>query len=164
MLFFFGSSATAAEKEQAAALKAVIDARKGPLKQELKQMEQDAKEQQREAKRAFQQQEREIHMGAIRNMAERVQQEIAAIQATDEYQHGDEKTKKCIDQAQSWILWGLSKEAMKHGETLNYSCGSSCQDATTTSTVAVETGRGKDDGLQATMLSEKDDHTLVQVY
>ncbi|KAF9969463.1 hypothetical protein BGZ73_008184 [Actinomortierella ambigua] len=157
-MFFFGSSMTPLEKEQAAALKTLIDARKGVLKQELKQMEQDIKKELAEAKKAYKQRECEIHMNALRSMAERVQQEIAEIQATEEYQNGDDKTKSCIDRVQSWLLWGLGKEAKKHEEKL-HRC-SSCHDTL----VTIEADKEMEQIEKAPLNEKSASQTLVDVY
>ncbi|KAG0230888.1 hypothetical protein BGW42_000610 [Actinomortierella wolfii] len=154
MHFSWGSNntTTAAEKEQEATLRAMLDARCEIVSQDLKKIDEDSKRELREAKRAYKQLEHEIKLAACRRKAERIRDEMESIQATDEYKRSDHKIKRCIEYIWSWVEWGLEASMKKQEKELkkyDHYCNSAvCSDqASETETLSEKTALKKLDAI-----------------
>ncbi|KAF9147485.1 hypothetical protein BG015_010879, partial [Linnemannia schmuckeri] len=91
--YFTCDNSTPSEKENAAALKAIIKSHKTALKSEFKQYEIDCKQTVKEAEAEYKRVKKQAEETMVRQTLDAVNREIEVILATDEYKGSDEKTK-----------------------------------------------------------------------
>ncbi|KAK3813642.1 MAG: hypothetical protein JOS17DRAFT_779294 [Linnemannia elongata] len=101
--YFTCDNSTPAEKENAAALKALIKTHKTALKSEIKQYDTDCKQTIKEAEAEYKRVKKQAEETMLRQTLDAVNREIEVILSTDEYMGSDEKTKAKIAQFQSWV-------------------------------------------------------------
>ncbi|KAH7036935.1 hypothetical protein BKA57DRAFT_496631 [Linnemannia elongata] len=101
--YFACDNSTPSEKENAAALKALIKSHKTALKTEIKQYDTDCKQTIKEAEAGYKRVKKQAEETMFRQTLDAVNREIEVILETDEYKGSDEKTKAKIAQFQSWV-------------------------------------------------------------
>ncbi|KAK5822902.1 hypothetical protein F5H01DRAFT_336803 [Linnemannia elongata] len=101
--YFACDKSTPSEKENAAALKALIKTHKSALKTEIKQYDTDCKQTIKEAEAEYKRVKKQAEETMFRQTLDAVNREIEVILETDEYKGSDEKTKAKIAQFQSWV-------------------------------------------------------------
>ncbi|KAG9070318.1 hypothetical protein KI688_009655 [Linnemannia hyalina] len=101
--YFACDNLTPSEKENAAALKAIIKTNKTALKSEIKQYDTDCKQTVKEAEAEYKRVKKQAEETMYRQTLDAVNREIEVIMATDEYKGSDEKTKAKMVQFQSWV-------------------------------------------------------------
>ncbi|KAK5822901.1 hypothetical protein F5H01DRAFT_336799 [Linnemannia elongata] len=101
--YFACDNSTPFEKENAAALKALIKTHKTALKSEIKQYDTDCKQAVKEAEAEYKRVKKQAEETMFRQTLDAVNREIEVILETDEYKGSDEKTKAKIAQFQSWV-------------------------------------------------------------
>ncbi|KAK3813639.1 MAG: hypothetical protein JOS17DRAFT_450837 [Linnemannia elongata] len=101
--YFACDNSTPSEKENAAALKALIKTHKTALKSEIKQYDTDCKQTIKEADAEYKRVKKQAEETMFRQTLDAVNREIEVIMATDEYKGSDEKTKAKMVQFQSWV-------------------------------------------------------------
>ncbi|KAF9927258.1 hypothetical protein FBU30_003369 [Linnemannia zychae] len=101
--FCSSSTMTPSEKENAAALKAMIKSHKSALKAEFKQHESTCKNTIKDAEAEYRRVKKQAEETMYRNILDAVNREIEIVMTTDEYMGADEKTKSKLVQFQEWI-------------------------------------------------------------
>ncbi|KAF9079570.1 hypothetical protein BGX29_005362, partial [Mortierella sp. GBA35] len=101
--YFVGDNSTPSEKENAAALKSLINDHKATLKTEIKQYETDYKQTLKDAEAEYKRAKKQAAETMYRSSIDAVKREIDIITATDEYANSDAKTKAKIAQFQTWM-------------------------------------------------------------
>ncbi|KAG0305314.1 hypothetical protein BGZ98_004319 [Dissophora globulifera] len=101
--YFSSNSATPAEKENAAALKAIIKDHKSALKVELKQYEAEYKIALKVADAEYKRAKEQAKVDVIRKTLLVVTREVDTISATQEYANSDAKTKGKIQKFRAWM-------------------------------------------------------------
>ncbi|KAG0312397.1 hypothetical protein BGZ97_011212 [Linnemannia gamsii] len=107
--YFTCDNSTPSEKENAAALKAIIKSHKSALKSEIKQYDTDCKQTVKEAEAEYRRIKKQAEEAMFRQTLDAINREIETIMATDEYKGSDEKTKAKFVQFQSWVGCGGHK-------------------------------------------------------
>ncbi|KAG0312400.1 hypothetical protein BGZ97_011215 [Linnemannia gamsii] len=101
--YFSCDNSTPSEKENAAALKTIIETHKSALKFEIKQYETNCKQVIKEAEDDYKRVKKQAEEDMYRKTLEAVKREVDIITTTDEYANSDAKTKAKIAQFQSWV-------------------------------------------------------------
>ncbi|KAF9141588.1 hypothetical protein BGX30_004505 [Mortierella sp. GBA39] len=101
--YFACDNSTPSEKENAAALKAIIKTNKTALKSEIKQYDTDCKQVVKEAEAEYKRVKKQAEETMFRQTLDAINREIEVIMETDEYKGSDEKTMAKIAQFQSWV-------------------------------------------------------------
>ncbi|KAH7036939.1 hypothetical protein BKA57DRAFT_496634 [Linnemannia elongata] len=101
--YFACDNSTPSEKENAAALKALIKSHKTALKSEFKQYDTDCKQTIKEAEAEYKRVKKQAEETMLRQTLDAVNREIEVILETDEYKGSDDKTKAKMVQFQSWV-------------------------------------------------------------
>ncbi|KAG0354355.1 hypothetical protein BC939DRAFT_443230 [Gamsiella multidivaricata] len=100
---FSDNSVTPSEKENAAALKAIIKDHKTALKAENKRFEAEYKQAVKDAEVEYKRAKQEAKDDLIRKTLDAVKREVDIITATDEFANSDAKTKGKIEGFRSWM-------------------------------------------------------------
>ncbi|KAF9989546.1 hypothetical protein BGZ75_006093, partial [Mortierella antarctica] len=108
--FFAGDNSTPAEKENAAALKDMINNHKAALKIEYKQYEADYKLAVKAAEDAYKRAKDLAKEDLLRNTLGAVRREVDVITSTDEFANSDAKTRSKVEEFRSWV----DGAALKH--------------------------------------------------
>ncbi|KAG9324937.1 hypothetical protein KVV02_005176 [Mortierella alpina] len=108
--FFAGDNSTPAEKENAAALKDMINNHKAALKIEYKQYEADYKQAVKAAEDAYKSAKDLAKEDLLRNTLGAVRREVDVITSTDEFANSDAKTRSKVEEFRSWV----DSAALKH--------------------------------------------------
>ncbi|KAF9581633.1 hypothetical protein BGW38_001273 [Lunasporangiospora selenospora] len=106
MSFFFNlfsDNATPAERENAAAVKAMIKDRKTVLKAEYKDYEVVYKQELLQADADYKVAQEQAKNNFVRVVAASLNRELDAVERTDEFANSDEKTKNKIHKMRTWI-------------------------------------------------------------
>ncbi|KAF9913033.1 hypothetical protein EC991_005901 [Linnemannia zychae] len=118
--YFACDNSTPSEKENAAALKAIIKDHKSALKSEFKQYDVECKQTIKDAEAEYKRIKKEAEETMFKKTLDAVNREIEVILSTDEYKGSDEKTKAKIVQFQSWVgcagQWSHGCGGMARGE------------------------------------------------
>ncbi|KAF9118928.1 hypothetical protein BGW39_000743 [Mortierella sp. 14UC] len=101
--YFACDNSTPSEKENTAALKAIIKDHKAALKSEFKRYDVECKQAIKDAETEYKRAKKEAEETMFKKTLDAVNREIEGILSTDEYKGSDEKTKAKIVQFQSWI-------------------------------------------------------------
>ncbi|KAF9941955.1 hypothetical protein BGZ67_003526 [Mortierella alpina] len=108
--FFAGDNSTPAEKENAAALKDMINNHKAALKIEYKQYEADYKLAVKAAEDTYKRAKDLAKEDLLRNTLGAVRREVDVITSTDEFANSDAKTRSKVEEFRSWV----DGAALKH--------------------------------------------------
>jgi len=116
--YFSSDATTPSEKENAAALKAIVNDHKAVLKTEFKQYESEYRHTFKDAEAEYERVRKQAEETMHRNMMDAVKREMDIILATDEYASSDAKTKAKIAQFQTWVGCGVASYVyeLKGGE------------------------------------------------
>ncbi|KAG0244692.1 hypothetical protein B0O80DRAFT_462148 [Mortierella sp. GBAus27b] len=95
--YFFNDNSTPAERENAAALKTMINERKSTLKTEYKQYESEYKQTVNEAEETYKRAKEQAKEDLQHKTLSALQREIDIILKTDEFANSDAKTKAKIE-------------------------------------------------------------------
>ncbi|KAF9960592.1 hypothetical protein BGZ72_006492 [Mortierella alpina] len=101
--FFAGDNSTPEEKENAAALKDMINNHKAALKVEYKQFEADYKQTLQAAEDDYKRAKDHAKEDLLRNTLGAVRREIDLITSTDEFAKSDAKTRSKVEEFRSWV-------------------------------------------------------------
>ncbi|KAF9959830.1 hypothetical protein BGZ65_000017 [Modicella reniformis] len=101
--YFFNDNFTPAERENAAALKAMINDHKSTLKTEYKQYESEYKQTVKDAEATYKRAKEQAKQDMERKTLDAVKREVDIILTTDEFSNSDAKTKAKVEGFVSWM-------------------------------------------------------------
>ncbi|KAF8929409.1 hypothetical protein BGZ58_008953 [Dissophora ornata] len=115
---FSSNSTTASEKENAAALKAIIKDHKSALKAESQRYEAEYKQALKDAEAEYKQAKQQAKDNLHRNLLSAVKREVDSITATEAFVNSDAKTKSKIENFKAWVDSSAEKHLDEEDEEL----------------------------------------------